>query len=134
MDPIVINMEPEEEALIGTMVATNMGDQPATLSVVGAGPVLRRGQIIGVDEAVSPALKIYYLVTAVYMHPPVFAELNAALSALMRELVLEVPTMGEFVADIGEFMAAGDYREAHEKCLELLTYEHALEEISNKGA
>lgn len=134
MDPIVVSMEPNEEALIGNMVATNTGDQTVTLSVVGAGPVLRRAQVIGVEDAVSPALKIYYLVTSIYIHPPLFAELNAVLSALSRELVLEVPTMGEFVADVGEFMAAGDYRQAHDKCLELLSFEHALEEIGTKGA
>ena len=133
MDPIVVSMEPNEEALIGNMVATNTGDQPVTLSVVGAGPVLRRAQIIGVEDAVSPALKIYYLVTAIYVHPPLFAELSTVLSALSRELVLEVPTMGEFIADIGEFMAVGDYRQAHEKCLDLLSFEHALEEIATKG-
>lgn len=134
MDPIVVSMEPNEEALIGNMVATNTGDQPVTLSVVGAGPVLRRAQIIGVEDAVSPALKIYYLVTSIYIHPPLFTELNTVLSALSHELVLEVPTMGEFVADVGEFMAAGDYRQAHDKCLELLSFEHALEEIGTKGA
>jgi len=131
MDPFVVSMEPEEEMLIGNMVVTNTGDQAIDLSITGAGPVLRRGQIIDAEQAVSPALRIYHLVTAIYVHPPSFPELSKTLSSLCAELVHDVPTMGEFVADVGECMAVGDYRGAHEKCLDLLAFEQGLEDIAN---
>lgn len=133
MDPFVVSMEPAEEMLIGNMVVTNTGEQAIDLSIMGAGPVLRRGQIIDAKDAISPALRIYHLVTAIYIHPPSFAELSKTLSSLCRELVHDVPTMGEFVADVGECMAVGDYRGAHEKCLDLLSFEQGLEDIANNG-
>lgn len=133
MDPFVVSMEADEEMLIGNMVVTNTGDRAIDLSITGSGPVLRRGQIIDAEQAVSPALRIYYLVTSIYVHPPSFPELSKPLSSLCRELVHDVPTMGEFVADVGECMAVGDYRGAHEKCLDLLSFEQGLEDIANNG-
>ncbi len=134
MEPILVTIQPDEEVLIGNMVATNTGAEPAELSIAGHGAVLRRGQIIDPDQAVSPGLRIYYLVTALYMHPPLMPELSKTLSALCDELVKEVPTMGEFVADIGESIICGDYRQAHENCLELLAFEQGLEDrANNKG-
>ena len=132
MDSIRVTMAPNEELLIGNVVATNVGAQTAELSIMGTGPILRREQILDAKDAITPALKIYYLVTSLYIHPSLFAQLNPVLSELSRDMVLAVPSSGEFIADIGEAVAVGDYRLAHQSAQELLHFEQALEDLAAK--
>ncbi len=55
---------------------------------------------------------------------------------MARELVTAVPSTGLLMADIGEYLLAGDFRSAFAKCFDLLRYEEILEKAaraSQKG-
>lgn len=134
MTEIKLMLDAGEMGIVGDMVVTNRGDAAIELEVKGNGPVLRGKQIIKLEEAVSPALKIYYMVTDMYIRPGSFEENHKVLLELSRELVSEVPSTGMIMADIGECIILDDLRGAHEKCFELLQYEALLEEVGAKNA
>ncbi|OHC74087.1 MAG: hypothetical protein A3G18_06075 [Rhodospirillales bacterium RIFCSPLOWO2_12_FULL_58_28] len=122
-----------ENGIIGDMVVTNVNDVPVELLVEGEGPVLRGKHIIRAEDANTPSLKIYYMITCMYINPGSFEQNYKSLLKLSRELVTEVPSTGMIMADIGECLIDNDLRGAHEKCFELLRYEAYLEQVVADG-
>ncbi len=130
MDKIVLTLDPGEKGIVGNMVVENSNDSTIELSVRGDGPVLRDKMMIKAEQATSPALKIYYMVMNMYLDPASFDTNYKPFLGLSRELVFEVPSTGMIMADIGEALIGGEYREAFEKCFELMEYEALLEQAA----
>ncbi len=126
MSDVRLTLDAGESAVVGTMVVRNDSDGPVTLTVGGDGPVLREKMIIRAEDATTPALKVYHLVTQMYLDPAAFDALRGPYLALTRELVEAVPSTGVFLADIGEHLAEGDYAAAYRKTFLLLEYEELL--------
>lgn len=122
-----------EKGIVGGMTVTNVTDAPIELLVEGEGPVLRGKHIIRAEDANTPSLRIYYMITDMYLNPGSFEKNYKSLLELSRELVAEVPSTGMIMADIGECVIDGDLRGAHEKCFELLQYEAYLEQVAAGG-
>ena len=126
MSGVKITLDAGESAAVGAMTVRNDNDDAITLTVQGDGPVLREKMIIRAEDATTPALKVYHLVTQMYLDPNAFDTLREPFLRLSRELVESVPSTGVFMADIGEHIAEGDYAGAYRKTFLLLEYEELL--------
>ncbi len=132
--PTVLALDPGEKGVVGNMMVVNDGEAPVKLTVQGEGPVIREKHIIKACDATTPALKIYYMVMNMYLDPATFEAASKPFLELSRELVTSVPSSGMIMADIGEYMIAGDFRAAFENCFTLLEYEEALEKAATRPA
>lgn len=131
--PIALILDPGESGTVGGMTVRNLGEAPAQLEVTGDGPVLRGKMMVSAEQAVTPALRIYRAVQAMYLEPASFSVAYKPFLDMVRDLVDEVPSTGMIMAEIGECMAAGDFRGALDQCFELLRYEALLEEQALGG-
>lgn len=125
-------LDPGESAVVGTMKIENRSDRQAALAVYGDGPVLRQKMMLRWEDAVSPALRVYYIVMRMYLDPDIFRAYYKDFLAMAKELVENVPSTGLLMSEIGEFVMAGDFRQALDQCFELLRYEALLEEKGNE--
>ena len=123
----VLTLDPGETGVLGTMKVTNTNDATIELAVEGEGPVLRGKLILEPEDAVSPALKVYYMVMSMYLDANAFEQFRKPFLELSRELVAAVPSTGILMAEIGENIIAGDYATAFAMCFELMKYEEVLE-------
>lgn len=130
----VIVLDPGEKGVVGDMMVVNDGEAPVELTVLGEGAVIREKHIIKARDATTPALKIYYMVMNMYLDPAIFETASKPFLDLSRELVTSVPSTGMIMADIGEYIMAGDFRGAFENCFALLEYEEILEKAAARPA
>ncbi len=128
----LLTLDPGEAGVVGGMVVENIGPEEVNLAVRGDGAVIRDKMIIKAEDAVSPALKIYFMVMTMYKDPNLFLTGHKEFLALSRELIAAVPSTGMIMADIGENLIIGDFRAAFEACFELMAYEQVLEEAAPK--
>ncbi|MEO5337581.1 MAG: flagellar biosynthesis repressor FlbT [Magnetospirillum sp. WYHS-4] len=131
--PVILMLDPGETGILGGMTVRNSGDSPIQLEVNGEGPVLRGKMMIAPDQATSPALRVYLAVQSMYLEPQSFPQTYKPFLDMARELVGQVPSTGVIMAEIGEYLAAGDFRCALEQCFDLLRYEALLEEKAMEG-
>lgn len=133
MDANTLILDAGEKGVIGNMVVENVNDGPIQLSVRGEGPVLRDKMMIRQEDANTPCLKIYYLVMTMYLDPRTFDRTYKPFLEMCRELVTAVPSTGLLMADIGEYLLAGDFRSAFAKSFDLLRYEEILEKAARES-
>ncbi len=126
MEPAILNLDPGEKGIVGKMVVENTTGVPIELSVEGDGPVLRDQQIIRAEDAVTPGLRLYYMVMSMYIDPDTFEEAYKPFLEMSRELVSAVPSTSVIIAEIGAGLFEGDFRGAYEMCFQLLKYEEQL--------
>ncbi len=126
----VLVLDPGEKGVVGDMMVVNDGEAPVELTVHGEGAVIREKHIIKADDATTPALKVYFMVMNMYLDPATFEAASKPFLELSRQLVTSVPSTGMIMADIGEYMMAGDFRGAFENCFALLEYEEMLEKAT----
>ena len=130
----ILILDPGEKAVVGNMMIENTNEILIELAVEGDGPVLREKMMIKAEDAVSPALKIYYMVMKMYLDPDGFENMHMPFLDLSRELITEVPSTGMIMADIGENLIGGEFRNALDICYLLIQYEHQLENIAIANA
>lgn len=132
--PVGLILDPGEKGRVGTMMVENLGEAPIELAVHGDGPVLREKMMVTPETATTPALRVYHAVQSMYLDPEGATTALPKFLELARELVGEVPSTGAIMADIGEFLIAGDYHQAFEQCFQLMQYEAFLEEKAAEAA
>ncbi|MDH5188597.1 MAG: hypothetical protein OEW37_06530 [Rhodospirillaceae bacterium] len=126
MEEHKISLAPGGEALIGIMSVRNDGDAHAVLTVRGDGPILRRELIIDHHDANTPALRVYYLVTVLYMVPDAFTNLKEYFINATKEMVETLPQSRTIMSKIGRSVIMGDYAQAHEFCFQLMALEESV--------
>ncbi len=131
---VALFLDPGEKGIVGDMTVVNDGEAPVKLTVRGEGVVIREKHVIKDEEATTPALKVYYMVMNMYLDPATFEAACKPFLELSRQLVTSVPSTGMIMADIGEYMMAGDFRAAFESCFALLEYEEVLEKAAARPA
>ena len=132
MSTEVLILDPGETGVVGTMKVTNTGGEAVELAVEGDGPVLRGKLILKAEDAVSPALKVYYMVMCMYLDPAAFDEIGKPFLDLSRELIDAVPSTGLLMSEIAENIVTGDYATAFAMCFELMKYEDVLEKAGHE--
>ena len=126
METIKLTLGPGEEALVGVMAVRNEESQEISISIRGDGPVLRRELIINHTDADTPALRVYYLVTLMYMAPGSFSSLTDHFLKATGDMIAFAPASVELMAEIGQLIIEEKYHAAHQLCFELMAIEESM--------
>ena len=132
MEESKLVLTPGGEALVGAMSVRNDGENDAVLSIRGDGPVLRRELIIDHRDANTPALRVYYLVTVLYMVPDAFSSLKDYFINATKEMIVAMPQSRTIMSEIGRCIIMGEFSEAHEYCFQLLAMEEEFAANNNE--
>ncbi len=119
-----VELKAGERMILGDCLITN-GDQRTRLYIEGQAPILREKEIMTLDQADSPAKRIYLAVQFIYTsrdprpnHDTYFA--------LTRELLQAVPSAWPYIEAISENIMAGTMYKALKSAKALIAYEKEL--------
>jgi flagellar protein FlbT len=119
-----VELKRGERMILGECVVTN-ADQRAKLLIDGIAPILREKDIMTVENADSPAKRIYLAVQLMYISRDPRAHHDVYFS-LVREIVQAAPSTWPYVEDINNQILTGDMYKALKTTRKLIEYEGKL--------
>jgi len=125
-------LDPGEKAIISGASIQNAGTGPAVLSVPDDVPAIREKEFITLEQASTPALKLFYVVMLIAAEPANFDKLFPDIKILSQEIVEAAPSSKEILFQIGMSLISRQWRYALDKCYELLAWEKKVFETVQK--
>ncbi|TDQ66688.1 flagellar protein FlbT [Maritalea mobilis] len=119
-----VELKPKERLIVGDCVITN-SDQRTRLYVSGRSPILREKDIMRVEEASSPAKRVYFAVQLMYLDDDV-DKVQDEYFILVNDLVKAAPSMTAIVDEINNEILTGSLYKALKKAKKLIEYEREL--------
>lgn len=119
-----VELKPKERLIVGDCVITN-SDQRTRLYVSGRSPILREKDIMRVEEASSPAKRVYFAVQLMYLDDDV-DKVQEEYFSLVNDLVKAAPSMTAIVDEINNEILTGSLYKALKKAKKLIEYEREL--------
>jgi flagellar protein FlbT len=119
--PLKVELKPHEQIIIGSCVVTNT-EQRAKLLIQGEAPILREKDIMTADAADTPAKLIYLAVQLMYLSPDP-REHHATYFALVRDMLMLVPSAWPHIEEINNQILDGELYKALKSARKLI--EHA---------
>ena len=120
-----ITLKPNERMILGGAVIRN-GATKTELTVENNVPILRQKNIIGPDEANSPARRIYFAVQLMYVDEGHLAEHHKLYWALVKDFVAAAPSATGLVDRINAAVLESQYYDALKAAHKLIDYEKEL--------
>jgi flagellar protein FlbT len=117
-----ITLKPNERMIIGRAVLRN-GDMKCNLMIENKVPILREKDIIGENQADSPARRIYYIIQLMYIDEENIKEYHKTYWTLVRDFIKAVPSATGIVDQINQNILSEKYYHALKMTKKLLTYE-----------
>jgi flagellar protein FlbT len=119
-----VELKPGERFILGDCIVTN-GDQRTRLLIEGHAPILREKDIMTLEQADTPAKRIYFVVQLMYTSRDPIAH-HETYFTLMRELVQAVPSTWPHIEAISNHIMAGEMYKAVKRANTLIVYEKRL--------
>lgn len=119
-----VELKPNERIVIGQAVVRN-GDTRAKLFIEGATPIMRERDIMGVDDANTPAKRIYFVLQLMYLDRDVNAYRVEFLS-LIEDFMNAAPSAWKFIKPITDYVIQIDIYKAIKSAKDLIDYETEL--------
>ena len=119
-----VELKPGERFILGESVITN-ADQRTWLVIEGEAPILREKDIITVNQADTPAKRLYLAIQLMYMardprsHHDVYF-------ALMRDILKAAPSTWRNFETINNLILTGNLYKALKEAKKLIGYEREL--------
>lgn len=88
--PLVLRLNPAEKIIINGVVIENTGGL-AMLAIRNRGNILRQKDILQLDEAATPALRVYYTLQCLYLFPDEIKAYSEALHQFMNDFEQAAP-------------------------------------------
>jgi flagellar protein FlbT len=88
--PLVLRLNPAEKIIINGVVIENTGGL-AMLAIRNRGNILRQKDILQLDEAATPALRVYYTLQCLYLFPDESKAYSEALHQFMNDFEQAAP-------------------------------------------
>lgn len=88
--PLVLRLNPAEKIIINGVVIENTGSL-AMLAIRNRGNILRQKDILQLDEASTPALRVYYTLQCLYLFPDEAKAYSEALHQFMNDFEQAAP-------------------------------------------
>lgn len=88
--PLVLRLNPAEKIIINGVVIENTGGL-AMLAIRNRGNILRQKDILQLDEAATPALRVYYTLQCLYLFPDEIKAYSEALHQFMNDFEAAAP-------------------------------------------
>jgi flagellar protein FlbT len=89
--PLVLRLNPGEKIIINGVVIENTGGL-AMLAIRNRGNILRQKDILQLEEAATPAMRVYYTLQCVYLFPDEAKVYSDALRQFLTDFELAAPT------------------------------------------
>ena len=124
-----VELKPNERILIGESVITNC-NQRSWLVIEGASPILREKDILTVEQADTPAKRIYLAVLLMYTSRDA-RQHHATYFTLVQELVRAAPSTMIHIEIINNHILTGNMYKALKQVQQLIEYEREL--LSNES-
>ena len=119
-----VELKPYERIVIGQAVVRN-GDTRAKLFIEGSTPIMRERDIMGVDEADTPAKRIYFVLQLMYLDRDVNAYREQFLG-LIEDFMTAVPSAWPLIKPIADYVIQVDIYKAIKAAKDLIEYETEL--------
>lgn len=120
-----ITLKPNERLIIGSAVITN-GPNKSEFIVENKVPLLRQDSIIGMDEAESPARRLYFVIQLMYLDGDNIAEHHKLYWELVRDFIKAAPSFLELVDHINELILSENYYQALKVARKLIEFEQEV--------
>lgn len=119
-----VELKPGERIIIGDSVITN-GDARTTLLIDGTAPILREKDVLTLDEADTPAKRIYHLVQRMYLEKDI-ARFQADYFAHVDEILRAAPSMLPTIHTINNWILTDNLYKALREAKSLIAHEEEL--------
>ncbi len=119
-----VELKPKERLIVGDCVITN-SDQRTRLYVSGRSPILREKDIMRMEDASSPAKRVYFAVQLMYLDDDV-DKVQEEYFSLVNDLVKAAPSTTAIVDEINNEILTGSLYKALKKAKKLIEYEREL--------
>lgn len=119
-----VELKPNERIVIGQAVIRN-GDTRARLFIEGNTPIMRKRDIMGIDEANTPAKRIYFVLQLMYLDRDVNAYREQFLT-LIEDFMTAAPSAWSLIKPIADHVIRADIYKAIKSAKDLIDYETEL--------
>lgn len=120
-----ITLKPRERMMIGGAVVQN-GDSKTEFFVENEVPLLREKDILGDQEADTPAKKIYFTIQLMYIDPENLVNHHNTYWKLVQEVVKAAPSTLGIIDRISEQLLASRYYQALKLTRKLIDCEQEI--------
>ena len=127
-----VELKPGERIILGECVVTN-GDQRTRLTIEGQVPIVREKYILALQEADTPAKRVYFAIQLMYTSKEPRAHHEIYFS-LVSELIKAAPGAWPYVENINNQILSGDMYQALKVAKKLIAYEQELLDDAKRGA
>jgi flagellar protein FlbT len=119
-----VELKPGERIIIGDSVITN-GDARTTLLIDGTAPILREKDVLTIDEADTPAKRIYHLVQRMYLEKDI-ARFQVDYFTHVDEILRAAPSMLPTIDAINNWILTDNLYKALREAKSLIAHEEDL--------
>jgi flagellar protein FlbT len=123
--PLRISLKAGERLIIGGAVVKN-GDSRSDLIIENDVPILRGKEVMRLEEATSPARRLYFTIQLMYVDPENLIAHHKLYWELVKDLVDASPSMNPFLREISARILDGEYYQALKVARKLIAYEEEL--------
>jgi flagellar biosynthesis repressor protein FlbT len=130
--PLKLSLKPNEKIVLNGAVVQN-GDRRTTLLLQNKASVLREKDIMQIEDATTPARRIYLPIMLMYLQGQESAEQYNEFALRMTEFMSAVrnPAALEECVGMSREVMAGEYYKALSRCRKLMEYE--AERLGSEG-
>ena len=120
-----ISLKPHERLIIGGAVIAN-GPSKTELMIENKVPILRQNRILKVEEANSPARRIYLSIQLMYVDQDRLADNHKFYLELVRDFVQAAPSTLVLIDHMNELVFQGQYYQALMDARQLMDFEQEV--------
>ena len=119
-----IELKPGERVIVGECIVTN-SKQRAWLLIEGSAPILREKDIMTLEQADTPAKRIYLTIQLMYTSRDPSLQ-HETYFVLMRDLIQAAPSAWPHIAGVNNHILAGELYRALKSAKALIAHESEL--------
>ncbi len=120
-----ITLKPHEKMIIGGAVVTNVSGK-CELIIENTVPILRRKDIMGPEDANSPARRIYFVIQLMYVDEQNLALHHKNYWQLVQDFIEAAPSVLPLVDQISDHILKSQYYQALKMAKNLIEYEQEV--------
>ncbi|MCP4748712.1 MAG: flagellar protein FlbT [Desulfobacteraceae bacterium] len=120
-----ITLKPRERVILGGAVITN-GPSKTEFSVENEVPVLRQKNILGAEEAISPARRIYFVIQLMYVDNQNLKAHHELYWELVQDFLSAAPRSIELIDRLNDQIFQMNYYQALKLAKKLIDFEQEV--------
>ncbi len=118
-----VNLKKGQKIIINGAVIENAGNRNISLNLHNKASLLRDSEVLGPDDCVTPAARIYYALQCAYIFPEKYEEHLRFFYLHLKEYIKAAPSCAPIVNDIEQEIDDANLYGALKKTQELINHE-----------